>query len=46
MSTIFGNPVVFLASLGSLAELDEAVRKHYAAIGVPCGDVHEVESLV
>ena len=24
----------------------DAVRKHHEAIGVPCGDVHEVESLL
>jgi len=23
----------------------EAVRQHHAALGVPCGDVHEVNSL-
>ncbi len=23
----------------------DAVRKHHAALGVPCGDVHEVNSL-
>jgi hypothetical protein len=24
----------------------DAVRKHHEAIGVPCGDVHEVQSLL
>jgi hypothetical protein len=24
----------------------EAVRKHHAALGVPCGDVHEVSGLL
>jgi hypothetical protein len=24
----------------------EAVKKHHAALGVPCGDVHEVQSLL
>ena len=24
----------------------EAVRKHHEALGVPCGDVHEVSSLL
>ncbi len=24
---------------------EEAIRKHHAALGVPCGDVHEVGSL-
>jgi hypothetical protein len=24
----------------------EAVRKHHTALGVPCGDVHQVESLL
>jgi Protein of unknown function (DUF4242) len=24
---------------------DEAVRRHHAALGVPCGDVHRVDSL-
>jgi len=24
----------------------EAVRKHHAALGVPCGDVHEVKGLL
>lgn len=24
----------------------EAVRRHHAALGVPCGDVHEVDSLL
>jgi len=24
----------------------EAIRKHHEALGVPCGDVHEVESLL
>jgi hypothetical protein len=24
----------------------EAVRKHHAALGVPCGDVHQVDSLL
>lgn len=23
----------------------EAVRKHHAALGVPCGDVHQVDAL-
>jgi hypothetical protein len=25
---------------------EEAVRSHHAALGVPCGDVHEVKSLL
>ena len=25
---------------------EEAVRKHHAALNVPCGDVHPVESLL
>lgn len=25
---------------------EEAVRKHHAALDVPCGDVHRVESLL
>jgi Protein of unknown function (DUF4242) len=25
---------------------EEAVRAHHAAIGVPCGDVHQVDSLL
>jgi hypothetical protein len=25
---------------------EEAVRAHHAALGVPCGDVHEVDSLL
>ncbi|MDX6232344.1 MAG: hypothetical protein QOH68_1328 [Nocardioidaceae bacterium] len=25
---------------------EEAVRKHHAALDVPCGDVHRVESLM
>jgi hypothetical protein len=25
---------------------EEAVRRHHAALGVPCGDVHEVQSLL
>ena len=25
---------------------EEAVRRHHAALGVPCGDVHEVKSLL
>lgn len=25
---------------------DEAVRKHHAAVDVPCGDVHQVSSLL
>jgi hypothetical protein len=25
---------------------EEAVRHHHAALGVPCGDVHEVKSLL
>ena len=25
---------------------EEAVRLHHAALGVPCGDVHEVQSLL
>jgi Protein of unknown function (DUF4242) len=24
---------------------EEAIRKHHAALGVPCGDVHQVNSL-
>jgi hypothetical protein len=24
---------------------EEAIRAHHAALGVPCGDVHEVDSL-
>jgi hypothetical protein len=24
---------------------EDAVRRHHAALGVPCGDVHEVSSL-
>ena len=24
---------------------EEAIRKHHAALGVPCGDVHQVDSL-
>ena len=24
---------------------EEAIRRHHAALGVPCGDVHEVNSL-
>ena len=24
----------------------EAVRRHHAALGVPCGDVHQVDSLL
>jgi hypothetical protein len=24
----------------------EAVRQHHAALGVPCGDVHQVDSLL
>ncbi len=24
----------------------EAVRKHHAALGVPCGEVHQVDSLL
>jgi len=24
---------------------EDAVRKHHAALGVPCGDVHQVSSL-
>jgi len=24
---------------------EEAIRKHHAALGVPCGDVHHVSSL-
>jgi len=24
---------------------EEAIRKHHAALGVPCGDVHEVDGL-
>ncbi len=25
---------------------EDAVRRHHAALGVPCGDVHEVKSLL
>jgi Nickel responsive protein SCO4226-like len=25
---------------------EEAIRKHHAAINVPCGDVHQVDSLL
>ncbi len=25
---------------------EDAVRQHHAALGVPCGDVHEVRSLL
>jgi Protein of unknown function (DUF4242) len=25
---------------------EEAIRQHHAALGVPCGDVHEVSSLL
>ncbi len=25
---------------------EEAIRKHHAALGVPCGDVHRVNSLL
>jgi hypothetical protein len=25
---------------------EEAVRRHHAALGVPCGDVHEVKPLL
>ena len=25
---------------------EEAIRKHHAALGVPCGDVHKVDSLL
>jgi hypothetical protein len=25
---------------------EEAVRKHHAALGVPCGDVHRISSLL
>jgi quinol monooxygenase YgiN len=24
---------------------EDAIRKHYAALGVPCGEVHQVHSL-
>ncbi|MGO9779231.1 MAG: nickel-binding protein [Streptosporangiaceae bacterium] len=24
---------------------EDAIRKHHAALGVPCGDVHQVDSL-
>jgi Protein of unknown function (DUF4242) len=24
---------------------EEAIRRHHAALGVPCGDVHEVSSI-
>ncbi len=24
---------------------EDAIRQHHAALGVPCGDVHEVDSL-
>jgi hypothetical protein len=24
---------------------EEAIRQHHAALGVPCGDVHRVDSL-
>jgi len=24
---------------------EEAIRQHHAALGVPCGDVHQVDSL-
>ena len=24
---------------------EESIRKHHAALGVPCGDVHQVDSL-
>ncbi len=24
---------------------EEAIRRHHAALGVPCGDVHQVDSL-
>jgi hypothetical protein len=24
---------------------EEAIRRHHAALGVPCGDVHEVNSI-
>lgn len=24
---------------------EEAIRKHHAALGVPCGDVHRVDGL-
>ena len=24
---------------------DEAIRRHHAALGVPCGDVHQVDGL-
>jgi len=24
---------------------EEAIRRHHAALGVPCGDVHQIDSL-
>ena len=29
-----------------VARRDSAIRKHHAALDVPCGDVHEVNSLL
>lgn len=42
---LFHNPYGQVYCLLEAPDAD-AVRKHHEALGVPCGDVHEVESLL